>query len=67
MEKKCPRHSSCAAPPPPGLDAEEVHAFVAARVAPYTKVGRVEFLDQIPKLLAGKILREDRRLRESAM
>jgi acyl-coenzyme A synthetase/AMP-(fatty) acid ligase len=66
MEKKFPRHSSCAAPPP-GLDAEEVHAFVAARVAPYTKVGRVEFLDQIPKLLAGKILREDRRLRESAM
>ncbi|MFF7598612.1 AMP-binding enzyme [Streptomyces mirabilis] len=51
----------------PGLDAEEVHAFVAARVAPYTKVRLVEFLDQIPKLLAGKIPHKDPRLREPAM
>jgi acyl-CoA synthetase (AMP-forming)/AMP-acid ligase II len=33
----------------PGLDAEEVQVFVAARVAPYKKVRLVEFLDQIPK------------------
>ncbi|MGW1887360.1 AMP-binding enzyme [Streptomyces sp. NPDC001970] len=51
----------------PGLDAEEVQAFVAARVAPYKKVRLVEFLDQIPKSPAGKILRKDLRRRESAM
>ncbi len=32
-------------------------AFVAARVAPYKKVRRVEFVDQIPKSPSGKILR----------
>ncbi|WP_331743900.1 AMP-binding protein (plasmid) [Streptomyces sp. NBC_01136] len=51
----------------PGLDAEEVQAFVAARVAPYKKVRLVEFLDQIPKSPAGKILRKDLRRRESVM
>lgn len=30
-----------------GLDAEEVQAFLAARVAPYRKARLVEFLDQI--------------------
>jgi acyl-CoA synthetase (AMP-forming)/AMP-acid ligase II len=51
----------------PPLDAEEVQAFVAARVAPYKKVRLVEFVDQIPKSPAGKILRKDLRRRESAM
>ena len=37
--------------------AEELMAFVAARVAPYKKVRRVEFIEQIPKSPAGKILR----------
>ena len=32
-------------------------AFVAARVAPYKKVRRVEFVAQIPKSPSGKILR----------
>ncbi len=32
-------------------------AFVAARVAPYKKVRRVEFVEQIPKSASGKILR----------
>ena len=32
-------------------------AFVAARVAPYKKVRRLEFVDQIPKSPSGKILR----------
>jgi acyl-coenzyme A synthetase/AMP-(fatty) acid ligase len=43
-------------------------AFVAGRVAPYKKVRDVEFLDQIPKSLAGKILRRDliQREREKA-
>jgi acyl-CoA synthetase (AMP-forming)/AMP-acid ligase II len=31
--------------------------FVAARVAPYKKIREVEFIDQIPKSLSGKILR----------
>jgi acyl-CoA synthetase (AMP-forming)/AMP-acid ligase II len=37
--------------------AEELMAFVAARVAPYKKVRRIEFTDQIPKSPSGKILR----------
>ena len=37
--------------------AEELMAFVAARVAPYKKVRRLEFVDQIPKSASGKILR----------
>jgi acyl-CoA synthetase (AMP-forming)/AMP-acid ligase II len=37
--------------------AEDLMAFVASRVAPYKKVRRVEFIDQIPKSLSGKILR----------
>jgi acyl-CoA synthetase (AMP-forming)/AMP-acid ligase II len=36
---------------------EELMAFVAARVAPYKKVRRVEFVEQIPKSPSGKILR----------
>ena len=32
-------------------------AFVAARVAPYKKVRRLEFVEQIPKSPSGKILR----------
>ena len=37
--------------------AEELMAFVAARVAPYKKVRRLEFVEQIPKSPSGKILR----------
>ena len=32
-------------------------AYVADRVAPYKKVRRLEFIDQIPKSASGKILR----------
>ncbi|MDQ0380946.1 AMP-binding protein [Amycolatopsis thermophila] len=39
------------------LDAAEVMAYVAGRVAPHKKVRRVEFLDAIPKSASGKILR----------
>jgi acyl-CoA synthetase (AMP-forming)/AMP-acid ligase II len=39
------------------VDAEELKAFVAERVAPYKKVRVVEFVDEIPKAASGKILR----------
>ena len=39
------------------LDAAELMSFVAARVAPHKKVRAVEFIDEIPKSPAGKILR----------
>jgi len=37
--------------------AEELMAFVATRIAPYKKIRRLEFVAQIPKSAAGKILR----------
>ncbi|HYO99040.1 MAG TPA: 4-coumarate--CoA ligase family protein [Pyrinomonadaceae bacterium] len=37
--------------------AEELMAFVAARVAPYKKIRQLEFIEQIPKSASGKILR----------
>jgi acyl-CoA synthetase (AMP-forming)/AMP-acid ligase II len=52
-----------------GMTEAEVLSFVAARVAPYKKVRRVEFVAQIPKSPSGKILRrllvERERARES--
>ncbi|MEV4317187.1 AMP-binding protein [Actinocrispum sp. NPDC049592] len=48
----------------PALTAEDIQAFVAERVAPYKKVRQVEFIDQIPKSPAGKILRKILRARE---
>lgn len=47
------------------LTEDEVMAFVAERVAPHKKVRVVEFIDQIPKSAAGKILRKDLRARET--
>ena len=37
--------------------AEELMAYVASHVAPYKKVRRLEFVEQIPKSAGGKILR----------
>jgi acyl-coenzyme A synthetase/AMP-(fatty) acid ligase len=37
--------------------AEEILSFVAARVAPYKKIRKVEFVGEIPKSPSGKILR----------
>lgn len=48
------------------LTAEELIAFVAERVAPYKKIRRVEFVEQIPKSPTGKILRRILRERERA-
>jgi acyl-CoA synthetase (AMP-forming)/AMP-acid ligase II len=39
------------------LSADEVMAWVAERVAPHKKIRIVEFVDEIPKSLSGKILR----------
>jgi acyl-CoA synthetase (AMP-forming)/AMP-acid ligase II len=39
------------------LSAQEVMDYVAKRVAPHKKVRVVEFVDEIPKSLSGKILR----------
>ena len=39
------------------VSAEELMAFVAARVAPHKKVRRVEFIEQIPRSQSGKTLR----------
>ena len=39
------------------LSADDVRAYVAARVAPYKRVREVAFVDEIPKSASGKILR----------
>ncbi len=39
------------------VPVEEIMDFVAARVAPYKKIRKVEFIEQIPKSPSGKILR----------
>jgi acyl-CoA synthetase (AMP-forming)/AMP-acid ligase II len=44
----------------------EIMAFVAERVAPYKKLRRFEFTDQIPKSASGKILRRVLVAREKA-
>ena len=54
------------AAPDSGLTEDEVKEYVAAHVAPYKKVRRVEFVDAIPKSTSGKILRKDLRVREQS-
>lgn len=50
------------------IETEEVHTYVAENVAPYKKLrGGVEFVNEIPKSLSGKILRRVLRERESPM
>jgi acyl-CoA synthetase (AMP-forming)/AMP-acid ligase II len=39
------------------LSAQQIIDYVAERVAPHKRVRAVEFIDQIPKSLSGKILR----------
>jgi acyl-CoA synthetase (AMP-forming)/AMP-acid ligase II len=43
--------------PGAALDAAELMAYVAARVAPHKKIRAVEFVEEIPKSPTGKILR----------
>jgi acyl-coenzyme A synthetase/AMP-(fatty) acid ligase len=50
--------------------AEEIMAFVAARVAPHKRIRKLQFIDAIPKSASGKILRrtlvEEERARAAA-
>jgi acyl-CoA synthetase (AMP-forming)/AMP-acid ligase II len=39
------------------VEAEELLDYVADRVAPYKKLRRIEFVDEVPKSASGKILR----------
>ena len=39
--------------------ADDIKSFVAGRVAPYKKIRKLEFIDQIPKVPSGKILRRE--------
>lgn len=52
--------------PDSGLTSDDVMQFVASHVAPHKKVRRVEFIEQIPKSSAGKIMRRELRAREAA-
>ena len=45
--------------------AADLMAFIAGKVAPYKKIREVEFMQEIPKTLSGKILRRDLIQRES--
>ncbi|DAZ95742.1 TPA: hypothetical protein N0F65_006390 [Lagenidium giganteum] len=46
------------------LTADAVVTYVAERVAPFKRVRQVEFIDAIPRSLAGKILRKQLQARE---
>ncbi|MBD0707245.1 MULTISPECIES: AMP-binding protein [unclassified Streptomyces] len=48
----------------PGLTAEDLMAYVAARVSPYKKIRAVAFVDGVPRAASGKILRRELRDRE---
>ena len=45
------------------LRADDLMAWVAARVAGYKKVRRVEFIEEVPRSTSGKILRKELRAR----
>jgi acyl-CoA synthetase (AMP-forming)/AMP-acid ligase II len=49
--------------PGSSLGEQEVMDFVAGRLAPHKKVRAVEFIEQVPKSAAGKILRKDLKAR----
>jgi acyl-CoA synthetase (AMP-forming)/AMP-acid ligase II len=45
------------------ITAEAVQAYAAERLAPHKKIRLVEFIEQVPKSAAGKILRKDLKAR----
>jgi acyl-CoA synthetase (AMP-forming)/AMP-acid ligase II len=48
------------------VSPEEILAYVAERVAPYKKIRRLEFIDQIPRTPVGKIERRTLKERDRA-
>ena len=48
------------------VTSDELIAYVATRVAPHKKARQLEFIDAIPKVPSGKILRRELRDREQA-
>jgi 4-coumarate--CoA ligase len=49
------------------LDEDAVMAFVAAKVAPFKKIRRMEFIAAVPKSASGKILRRMLRTADRAV
>ena len=49
--------------PGSSITEQEVMDFVISRVAPHKKIRMVEFIEQVPKSAAGKILRKDLKAR----
>jgi acyl-CoA synthetase (AMP-forming)/AMP-acid ligase II len=49
--------------PGSSIGEQEVMDFVAGKVAPHKKIRAVEFIEQVPKSAAGKILRKDLKAR----
>ena len=49
------------------VTAEELIAFVNGKVAAYKKLHKIEFIDAIPRLASGKILRRELKERERAL
>jgi acyl-CoA synthetase (AMP-forming)/AMP-acid ligase II len=49
--------------PGSSISEQEVMDFVAGKVAPHKKIRAVEFIEQVPKSAAGKILRKDLKAR----
>jgi acyl-CoA synthetase (AMP-forming)/AMP-acid ligase II len=47
------------------ITAQEVMDFAAGKLAPHKKIRAVEFIEQVPKSSAGKILRKDLKARAS--
>ena len=45
------------------LSADAVMSYMAEKVAPHKKIRLVEFIDQVPKSAAGKILRKELKAR----
>jgi acyl-coenzyme A synthetase/AMP-(fatty) acid ligase len=45
------------------ITTDAVMAYMTAKVAPHKKIRMVEFIDEVPKSAAGKILRKDLKAR----